>query len=74
MTSHPASLVGDRPDVGLHLSLGPQVEAPISHPIRPPGRRVSGQAAAIVPYGRWSRPIRAPRSSRRCSGSQEPRL
>ncbi|GCB50967.1 translation initiation factor 3 [Streptomyces sp. NL15-2K] len=40
--------------------LGPQVEAPISHltVLRDGGS--PGQAATIVPYGRWSRPKARP--------------
>ncbi|GHE64003.1 hypothetical protein GCM10014715_16930 [Streptomyces spiralis] len=57
MSSDPANLVSDRPDTYV---LGPQVEAPISHltVLRDGGS--SGQAATIVPYGRWSRPKARP--------------
>ncbi|GAA1174295.1 hypothetical protein GCM10009654_34470 [Streptomyces hebeiensis] len=55
----------DRPDTRVP---GPQVEAPISHLAVPVGQRVTGQAAAIVPYGRWRSPDAPRGSTRRCSG------
>ncbi|GGP49000.1 hypothetical protein GCM10010278_27390 [Streptomyces melanogenes] len=54
---------------------GPQVEAPISHLTALRGGGSSGQTAAIVPYGRWSRPMCAPRLTAAVLRlSMEPRL
>ncbi|BCL31860.1 hypothetical protein GCM10017557_67190 [Streptomyces aurantiacus] len=52
------TLCNDRPDTPVP---GPQVEAPISHPTILRDGGSPGQAATIVPYGRWSRWICAPR-------------
>lgn len=60
---HPGELLtlcNDRPVTPVP---GPQVEAPISHPTVLRDGGSPGQAATIVPYGRWSRWICAPRAT-----------
>ncbi|GAA2633087.1 hypothetical protein GCM10010425_36630 [Streptomyces spororaveus] len=52
----------DRPDTSVP---GPQVEAPFSHLTALRGGGSPGQAASIVPYGRWKAArVYAPRYAR----------